>query len=95
MLLDMEIDTGADVLKIVDDKGVRYAGMGRAVSVAGYWRNLIITSFPPKVDIEVHWASAEPAFTVDGPLNALASFRIKNLCEDSTAFAQLLNVKAG
>jgi hypothetical protein len=92
MLLDVEIDTGADVLKIVDDKEVRYAGVGRAVSVAGHWRNLIITSFPPKVDIDAYWASVKPAFTFDGPVNALASLRIKNPCEDSTAFAQLLDV---
>ncbi len=90
--LDVEIDTGADVFKVVDEKEVRFAGMESGMSVAGRWRNLVVTSFPSRVDIDAHWTPKRPSFTFGGPINALKSFRIKSPCEDSILFEQLLDV---
>jgi hypothetical protein len=93
--LDVEIDTGADVSRIVDEKGVgRYAGIERAVRVASRWRNLTITSFPSKADVDAHLAPTVPGFTFNGPMNALESLRIKNPCENSIVFEQLLDAVA-
>ena len=89
--LDIEIDTGADIFKVVDEKEIRYAGMERAMSVASRWRSLIITGFPSKVDIDAHWTPAKSASTFSGPIDTLESFRIQNHCEDSILFEQLLD----
>jgi hypothetical protein len=89
--LDVEIDVGADVLKVVGEKEVRFAGMERGMSDASRWRNLIVTSFPSKVDIDAHWTPKNPSFVFDGPVNSLASFKIKNTCEDSILFEQFLD----
>jgi hypothetical protein len=90
--LDVEIDTGADRLETADGNEVRYAGIERAVSVANPWRSLTIISFPTKTDIDVHLTHKEPAFIFDGLVDALEGFRIKNLCEDSIVFEQLLDI---
>ncbi len=90
--LDVEIDTGADVFKIMDEKEVRFAGIESGMSVASRWRNLVVTSFPSRVDIDAHWTPKRPSFTFGRPINALESFRIKNPCEDSILFEQLLDV---
>ena len=89
--LDVEIDTGADVLKVVDEKEMRFAGMERGMSVANRWRNLVVTSLPSKVDVDAYWTPKKPSFAFNGPINALESFRIKNPCEDSILFEQLLD----
>ena len=89
--LDVDIDTASDVLKVVDEKEVRYAGMERTLSVASRWRNLIITTFPSKVDVDAHWAPTKSPFTIDGPIDALESLKIRNHCEDSSLFEQLLD----
>ena len=89
--LDVDIDTASDVLKVVDEKEVRYAGMERTLSVASRWRNLIITTFPSKVDVDAHWALTMSPFTIDGLIDALESLKIRNHCEDSSLFEQLLD----
>jgi len=89
--LDVEIDAGADIFKVVDEQEVRFAGMERAMSVASRWRELVVTSFPSKVDVDAHWAPTKPSFIFGGPMNALESFRIKNSCEDSILFEQFLD----
>ena len=89
--LDVEIDTEADVLKVADEE-VRFAGMESGLSAASRWRTLVVTSFPSRVDINAHWTPTRPSFTFGGPINALESFRIKNHCEDSILFQQLLDV---
>ena len=69
--LDVEIDTSAHVFKVVDEKEMRFAGMERRMSVSNRWRNLVVTSFPSKVDIDAHWTRTKPSFTFAGPINAL------------------------
>ena len=89
--LDVEIDTGMDVFKMVDtDKLKRYAGLELATTEAKRWRNLTITSFPTQLDINTHYKPEKPVFS--GPMNALQSFKLKSICEDSVIFDQLLNV---
>ena len=90
--LDVEIDASADVFKVVDEKEMRFAGMERCMSVSNRWRNLVVTSFPSKVDIDAHWTPTKSSFTFSGPINALESFTIKNACEDSILLEQLLDV---
>ena len=90
-LLDVDMDMAADIHKVVGEKEVRYASMERTLSVACRWRSLIITTFPSKVDVDAHWALKKSTFTIGGPINALESFKIKNHCEDSSLFEQLLN----
>jgi F-box-like len=91
-LLNVEIDTAADGCEVM--RGTRkYSGITLAANEAKRWRNLIITSFPPKVDIDM--TPEVPAFMFDGPMNALESVRIKNPCENSVAFDQLLDIVGG
>jgi hypothetical protein len=89
--LDVEIDTGADVFKVVDEKEMRFSGMQRSMIVASRWRNLVVTSFPSRADIDAHWIPTKPSYSSIGPINALESFKIKNPCEDSILFEQLLD----
>lgn len=91
--LDVEIDTSMDMFKLVDEnKFRRYAGLERATMEAKRWRNLTITSFPTQLDIDTHSTPEKPVFTFGGPMDALQSFKIKSICENSTVFDQLLNV---
>ena len=89
--LDVEIDTGMDVFKMVDtNKLRRYAGLELATTEAKRWRNLTITSFPTQLDINTHYKPEKPVFS--GRMNALQSFKVKGICENSIIFDQLLNV---
>ena len=91
--LDVEIDTGMDMFKAVGaNKRRRYAGLELATRAANRWRNLIITSFPTRLEINTHSTPEKPAFTFSGPMNALQSFKVKGICENSVIFDQLLNV---
>lgn len=89
--LDVEIDASTDVFKVVDEKEMRFAGLERCMNVSNRWRSLAVTSFPSKVDIDAHWTPTKSSFTFSGPINALESFTIKNACEDSILFEQLLD----
>ena len=90
-LLNVEIDTIADDHKVV--RGTRkFLGLAVAAEEAKRWRNLLITSFPSKVDVDAYLTSEIPAFTFDGPMDALESFRITNPCENNVLFDQLLDI---
>ena len=92
-LLNVEIDTVAD-----DHEAVRgaskFLGLAVAAKEAKRWRNLIITSFPSKVDVDAYVTPETPAFTFGGPMDDLESFRITNPCESSVVFDQLLDTIA-
>jgi len=92
-LLNVEIDTVADDYKVASGSGmIKLSGLAVAAMEAKRWRNLTITSFPPKMDIDAYLAPETPTFTFDGPMNALESFRIKNPCESGVVFDQLLDI---
>jgi hypothetical protein len=91
--LDVEIDPGIDDLKMVDSNEFRkYAGLELAAKEANRWRNLTITNFPNKLDIDAYSTPEKPAFEFCGPMDKLESFKIKSICEDSAVFNQLLDV---
>ena len=92
-MLNVEIDTAADYYEVAS-RAKRLSGLAAAATEAKRWRNLTITSFPPKVDIDAYLTPETPYFTFDGPMNALESFRIKSPCERSVVFDQLLDVVA-
>jgi hypothetical protein len=93
ILLDVEINTCTRALRIVDGDGTtRYAGIGMAAKEAKRWRTLTITGFPHKADMDAYSSFEKPVFTFNGPMDALQSFKIKNICENSGAFDQLLDV---
>jgi hypothetical protein len=91
--LDVEIDTSMDMFKIVDaNEFRRYTGLELAAKEAKRWRNLTVMNFPSHLDIEVYSTPEQLAFEFSGPMNALESFKIKNICDDSPVFNQLLDV---
>jgi hypothetical protein len=90
-LLDVEIDTAADDYEVASGTR-RLSGLAVAAQEARRWRKLTITSFPPKEDIDAYFTPETPAFTFDGPMDALESFKVKHPCERSTVFDQLLDV---
>ena len=90
-LLNVEIDTAVDYYEVAS-RAKKLSGLAVAAKEAKRWRNLTITSFPPKVDIDAYLTPETPSFTFDGPMNALESFKIKNPCENSIVFDQLLDV---
>lgn len=94
-VLNVEIDTAADYYEVAS-KTKKLSGLAAAATEAKRWRNLTITSFSPKVDIDAYAYSTPetPSLTFDGPMNALESFIIKSPCERSVVFDQLLDVVA-
>ncbi len=90
-VLHVEIDTAADYCEVAS-RTKKLSGLAVAATEAKRWRSLIITSFPPKVDIDAYLTPETPSFTFDGPMNALESFSIKSPCERSVVFDQLLDV---
>ena len=90
-LLNVEIDTTADDYEVAS--GTRkFSGLAVAAEEAKRWRNLTITGFPPKVDVDAYLASETPPFTLVEPMNALESFRVTRPCESSVIFDKLLDV---
>ena len=90
--LDVEIDTGMDMFKMVDaNEFRRYAGLELAAKEAARWRNLTVANFPNKLDIDAHSTPEQPAFVFNGPMDELQSFKIKTICEDSDVFKQFLD----
>ena len=91
--LDVEIDTGMDMFKMVDTTAFsQYAGLELAAKEAKRWRTLTVTNFPNQLDIDAHSTPDKPAFVFSGPMDNLQSFKIKTICEDSAVFNQLLDV---
>lgn len=90
-LLNVEIDTAVDYQEVAS-RAKRFSGLAVAAKEAKRWRNLTITSFPPKVDVDAYLAPETPSFMFDGTMDALESFKIKNPCESSVVFDQLLDV---
>ena len=90
-LLNVEIDTAVDYYEAAS-RAKRLSGLAVAAKEAKRWRNLTITSFPPKVDVDAYLTPETPSFTFDGPMDALESFKIKNPCDSSVVFDQLLDV---
>ena len=91
--LDVEIDTGMDMFKMVDpNEFTRYAGLALAAKEAKRWRTLTVTNFPNQLDIDAHSTVENPAFVFSGPMNDLQSFKITTTCEDSVVFNQLVDV---
>jgi hypothetical protein len=89
-LLNVEIDTAADRNEVKRVR--RFWGLSKAAREANRWRNLTITSFPPKGEIDVCSLPQYPAFEFVGPMDALESLKIKNPCESSIVFDHLLDV---
>ena len=89
-LLNVEIDTGADDHEVMRGTS-KFSGLAVAAKEATRWRNLVITSFPSKGDVDAYLTPDTPALTFDGPMNALESFRITTPCESSVVFDQLLD----
>ena len=90
--LDVEIDTGTDMFKMVDpNEFKRYAGLALATKESKRWRTLTVTNFPNQLDIDAHSTPEQPAFVFTGPMNDLQSFKITTICEDSVVFNQLLS----
>ena len=93
ILLDVEINTCTSALKVVDrDRAMRYASLEMAAKEAKRWRTLTINGFPHKTDIDACSSRVKPAFTFNGPMDALQSFKIKTICENSDVLDQLLDV---
>ena len=91
--LDVEIDTSMDMFKMVDTAAFKkYAGLEMAAKEAKRWRNLTITNFPNQLDIDAHSTPENPAFVFSGPMDDLRTFKIKNICEDSAVFNQLIDI---
>ena len=91
-LLNVEIDAAVEHYEAARRTRTRkLSGLAVAAKEAKRWRNLTITSFPPKVDIDAYLTPENPSFTFDGPMNALESFSIKTPCESSAVFEQLLD----
>ena len=91
--LDVEIDTSMDMFKMVDTAVFKkYAGLEMAAKEAKRWRNLTVTNFPNQLDIDAHSTPENPAFVFSGPMDDLRTFKIKNICEDSVVFNQLIDV---
>ena len=91
--LDVEIDPGIEILKVVESiESKKYAGLELAAKEATRWRNLTITNFPNKLDIDAYSTPEKPAFEFCGPMDKLESFKIMSICEDSAVFNQLLDV---
>lgn len=91
--LDVEISTCTSALMVVDgDRATRYASLEMVAKEAKRWRTLTINGFPHKTDIDAYSSHTKPAFTFNGPMDALQSFKIKTICENSYVFDQLLDV---
>ena len=91
--LDVEINTRTDELIVGDGDGAtRYASLEMAAKEARRWRTLTITGFPRKTDIDAYSSRVKPAFMFSGPIDALQSFKIKTVCEDTNVFGHLLDV---
>jgi hypothetical protein len=91
--LDVEIDTGMDMFKMVDpNEFKRFAGLELAAKEAKRWRTLTVTNFPNQLDIDAHSTPEKPALVFNGPMNDLQSFKISTICEDSVVFNQLIDV---
>jgi hypothetical protein len=89
-LLNVEIDTAADGNEVKRKR--KFWGLAKAAREAKRWRNLTITSFPPKGEIDACSLPQYRAFEFVGPMDALESLRIKNPCESSIVFDHLLDV---
>jgi hypothetical protein len=90
--LDVEINTCTGALKVVGGDGsTRYASLEMAAKEAKRWRSLTINGFPHKTDIDAYSSPMKPVFTFNGPMDALQSFKIKTICENSEVFDQLLD----
>lgn len=91
--LDVEINTCTGELMVDDGDGVTpYASLEMAAKEARRWRTLTITGFPHKTDIDAYSSRAKPPFIFNGPMDALQSFKIKTVCEDTSVFDHLLDV---
>ena len=93
--LDVEIDPSIDDVNVVTNEFRKYAGFELAAKEATRWRNLTITNFPNKLDIDAYPTPEKPAFEICGPMDKLESFQIMSICEDSAVFNQLLDVVGG
>ena len=90
--LDVDINACTGALKVVDGGEVmRSARLEMVAKEVKRWRTLAITSFPHKPDIDA-CPSREPAFTFNGPMDGLQSFKVKSTCENSALLDQLLDV---
>ena len=91
--LDVEINTCTGELTVSDGVGATlYASLEMAAKEARRWRTLTITGFPHKTDIDAYSSRMKPTFMFDGPMDALQSFKIKTVCEDTNVFGHLLDV---
>ena len=86
--LDVEINTDLDERErdhfdIIGSQ--RYAGLALAADAADRWRHLTITTFATA-------GRYRQVIKFRGPMDALESLRITNLCESGVVFNQLLDV---
>jgi len=89
--LDVDINACTGALKVVDGGEVmRSARLEMVAKEVKRWRTLAITSFPHKPDIDACPSRVKPAFTFNGPMDGLQSFKIKSTCENSALLDQLL-----
>jgi len=93
--LDVDINACTGGLQVVDGGEVmRSASFEMVAKEVKRWRTLAITSLPhkTKTDIDACLSRAKPAFTFNGPMDGLQSFKIKSTCENSALLDQLLGV---
>jgi len=91
--LDVDINACTGALKVVDGGEVmRSASLEMVAKEVKRWRTLAITSLPHKPDIDACPSGAKPAFTFNGPVDGLQSFKVKGTCENSALLDRLLDV---
>ena len=86
---DLEIDTDSDSGSFISDPSRSYAALAMVSKTSERWRHLTIRSFPLELDLINSQAfGSMPA--LEGPMEALESFRITGPCEMNTVMRKLI-----
>jgi len=86
--LDVEIDTDSDSGSYPADPSRSYAALAVVIKTSKRWKSLTIRSFPQGLDLIN--SVAFRSIVLEGPMEALESFRITGPCEMNTVLRSLI-----
>jgi hypothetical protein len=89
--LDVEIDTDSDSSSRTPDPSRSYAALAMITETSKRWRSLTIHSFPKGAEL-TNSGVLGPLLAIEGPMEALESFRVTEPCEMNTGLSHLIDV---
>jgi len=92
--LDVEIDTDSDSGSYISDSSRPFAALAMVAKTSKRWRSLTIRSFPKETDL-ANSGVLGTELALEGPMEALESFRITGPCEMNTALSKLIDLTRG